>query len=323
MATAALLCPLLLAPSDHGFGVYAGRDYPQLDKFGLDSEGKRPPPLEISPSIAVPSPAPGLDGYLYGFNETHDSLHFGLMMMYNHSPKPHGIVEIATKKERRNSPLAEGPKDVGFRPVHAPISKFEEIFVNYGPTWFTTRGIEMKKPHRLEMKRGLRLPEDGELDDAAPLKFPDGALPGCGGSDVDVHEWVAVATRAYAVGDIVEVDPGLVLTTRAYEGTLLERFLAPLDDEFSFFMMGTGAIYVGDDNARGDAPNVDMSFFPDAALASVQVAADFRTAEKKGRSDHFVAVRASRAIAPGDRLTLDRAASPFLFKGPAEERGEL
>ena len=314
MATAALLCPLLLAPSDHGFGVYAGRDYPQVDKFGFEG------PLEICPSIAVPSPAPGLDGYLYGFNETHDTLHFGLMMMYNHSPKPHGFVQIANKKERRNTPLAEGPKDVGFRPVHAPISKFEEIFVNYGPTWFTTRGIEMKKPHRLEMKRGLRLPEDGELDDAAPLKFPDGALPGCGGSDVDVHEWVAVATRAYAVGDIVEVDPGLVLEASRFRATLLDRFLAPLDEQLSFFLLGKGAIYVGDDNARGDEPNVDMHFYPDAALTPIHVAADHRST-KTDQSSHLVAVRATRPIAPGDKLTLDRAASSFPFGRLG--RGEL
>ena len=294
-------CPLILAPSDvagGGLGVYSGRDAPK---------GKEA--YEICPSIAVPNA--GVHGtllqhYIFGFNDTHSTLSFGLAMMYNHSPEPHLQNQWTTPAEKKNAPLAGGPLDVAFRPIHRPISKYEEVFDSYGTEqWFEEKGIDFK---------------DHRPIDATAFARPAGALPGCGGSDVDVRDWVALASKAYAAGDIVEVAPGLVLEASRFRATLLDRFLAPLDEHLSFFLLGKGAIYVGDDNARGDEPNVDMHFYPDAALTPIHVAADHRST-KTDQSSHLVAVRATRPIMPGDKLTLDRAASSFPFG--RLNRGEL
>ena len=212
-------CPMVLAPSPvagGGLGVFSGRSVPK---------GKKP--YEICPSIAVPysaTEATALNHYVFGFNDTHATVSFGLAMMYNHSPRPHLHNQWTLAHERRNAPKDDGPVDVAFRPTDRAVARYEEVFDSYGgEQWFGGRGIDYK---------------DADAHETATA-FPPGVLPGCGGTDVDVVEWVAVATKFYAVGDVVEVSRGLVLPLGRFDGTLLREFLLPLDGDLALLLLGT------------------------------------------------------------------------------------
>lgn len=301
-ATAALAnddCPMVLAPSPvagGGLGVFSGRAVPK---------GKAP--YEICPSIAVPysaTEATALNHYVFGFNDTHATVSFGLAMMYNHSPRPHLHNQWTLAHERRNAPKDDGPVDVAFRPTDRAVARYEEVFDSYGgEQWFGGRGIDYK---------------DADAHETATA-FPPGVLPGCGGTDVDVVEWVAVATKAYAVGDVVEVSRGLVLPLRRFDGTLLREFLLPLDGDLALLLLGKGAIYVGDGNDRGDAPNLELHPWPDAAETPASLAAAFRRAGAEEQGTILVAATAATPISPGDKLTLDRGA--WGLRSRAEDRG--
>ena len=292
-------CPMVLAPSPvagGGLGVFSGRAVPK---------GKAP--YEICPSIAVPysaTEATALNHYVFGFNDTHATVSFGLAMMYNHSPRPHLHNQWTLAHERRNAPKDDGPVDVAFRPTDRAVARYEEVFDSYGgEQWFGGRGIDYK---------------DADAHETATA-FPPGVLPGCGGTDVDVVEWVAVAKKNYAVGDVVEVSRGLVLPLGRFDGTLLREFLLPLDGDLALLLLGKGAIYVGDGNDRGDAPNLELHPWPDAAETPASLAAAFRRAGEAEQGTILVAATAATPISPGDKLTLDRGA--WGLRSRAEDRG--
>ena len=85
-STAEAPCPMYLAPSPvagGGLGVFSGRSV--LQDHIREA-------YEICPSIVVlagVADSTMLRNYVFGFNETHSTISFGLGMVYNHSPKPH------------------------------------------------------------------------------------------------------------------------------------------------------------------------------------------------------------------------------------------
>ena len=93
-----------------------------------------------------------------------------------------------------------------------------------------------------------------------------------------------------------------------FDGTLLREFLLPLDGDLALLLLGKGAIYVGDGNDRGDAPNLELHPWPDAAETPASLAAAFRRAGEAEQGTILVAATAATPISPGDKLTLDRGA---------------
>lgn len=308
---------MILAPSamsGGGLGVYSGRDVGSTEEL-----------FELCPSVAVAQKSvtgTTVQNYMFGLNDTHSTISLGLAMMYNHHSMP--ILENMWSRpsERRNQPLSDGlPHDVAFRPLR-PIAKYEELFDSYGgDEWFRERNI-------------------ARSEEVFPKNhvFPPDALPGCGGSDVDVRDWRAYATRSYEPGDIVEVIPGIYVLASNYGGTLLEPFLAPLDRKTSILLLGSGAIYFrAAKESTPEEASVLMSAWPDEENTATFVSTMYHTHPKNARrrssgsdglgsstsnqADELYAFRAAKPIKPGDRLILDVANSPFYASGAEPESG--
>lgn len=238
-------------------------------------------------------------------------------MMFNHHPDPHvhnvwaGVGTIG-----RNEPaVADGIDcntrdplcDTAFFATGRPARQDEELYGFYGggQGWFDSRGITLREP-----AAGRQL---------SPTM--DERLPGCAGSDVAVQEWRAHATRGYAVGEIVEVSPGLVLRAEGYTGTELGSLVLPLFDKYGggrhdILLLGKGALYplsqrlAGDAGAvwestksgswPGEVPNLQASWWPSPPDSN-----DFQSDAHDANSGIFVSFAATRRILPGERLIFD------------------
>lgn len=168
--------------------------------------------------------------------------------------------------------------------------------------------------------RNIDYKDPDDFNKPTTLGLPEGVLPGCGGSDVDVREWVAIATKDYAPGQFVEVSPGLVLPSRRFDGSLVSRFLLPLDNEFSILVMGKGAIYVGadadpeSDTHDSGAPNLAADFFDNRDSYSPM----FREAASGEQATILIGFKATNPISIGDQLVLSLEGSPFIVADKAE-----
>ena len=304
-------CPLFLARSEiagGGTGVFAGKAF---DGDEL---------VEVALSVAIPKAAAlsgSLKNYVYGHNESHDTVALGLAMMFNHHPVAsvhnswaqaefpgenflqHNAAELdeAALPDRVDcrAPGRWWQCDTAFVSTQ-PIRRGDEMYASYGDAeWFASRNISFSS-----------------APDSAAQAPPD-VIPGCGGSDVAVRRWGAYATRAYEAGEVVEVCAGIVLGSASFAGTALEPLVLPLFDRFGggrhgLLLLGKGALYplrasdggwFSEHSGRwGGGANLAADWFgePPQPLGFDADAPN---------SGLFVAFRAAVGIAAGERLVFD------------------
>jgi hypothetical protein len=221
-------CPVYMrrsVASAAGIGVFAGRAFASGDI------------AEVGASLAVPADASWASGvlqhFVFGLNDTHETVMLGLGGMINHgeAPNVHNMwVSLeqgklaARESEYCGPPTAERALCPMAFVASANIPRGTQLLVTYGgEEWFTDRRI----PY-------VKLGADDENAEKTSARSPPagtvwgGRIPGCGGSDVAARGWQAFATRDYAPDEVVEVSAGLVLRAAGWMGTELEPFTLPL-----------------------------------------------------------------------------------------------
>ena len=301
-------CPLYLRRSrvaGGGTGVFAGRN------IGLGGF------IESCPTIPIPRQAAAacaLTNYVYAHNRSHDAVVLGVGMMFNHHPDPHvHNVWAGVGTNGRNEPSVDDGVDCDVRELLCDTAFFatgrsalqdEELYGFYGGghSWFESRGMTLSQPID-----GRQLsPKMAEV------------VPGCAGSDVAVHEWRAHATKAYAVAEVVEVCPGLVLRAEGYMGTELQSLVLPLFDRYGggrhgILLLGKGALYPQSrDKTQGGWRSQKGGYWPGEASnlhalwwPSPPDSNDFQNDAHDANSGVFVSFVATRRILPGERLIFD------------------
>lgn len=86
--------------------------------------------IEEAPLLFVPSDAPNLSDYQFAWDTDQNAFALGYGSLYNHS-EHNPNAEYYTDKQRHL---------IVFRATQ-PIKAGDEIYVNYGKTWFSDRGL--------------------------------------------------------------------------------------------------------------------------------------------------------------------------------------
>jgi uncharacterized protein len=106
-----------------GYGVYAQQPI---------AEGEV---IEEAPILLVPFDTNVLGDYQFSWDSENNALALGFASLYNHDPEDPNAEYVCDKKRQV----------IVIRALH-PIKMGEEIFVNYGKSWFEDRGM---RPARL------------------------------------------------------------------------------------------------------------------------------------------------------------------------------
>jgi hypothetical protein len=223
---------------NNNIGIFAGKNYKAGDV------------LEVDISVNLPSESAKnniLDEYVMGYNSSHVSLVFGYACIYNHGETR----SVGNYIYEDDIEEGEGEGDHNLRdgPMIAEIdiNQGDEIFFNYGETWFESRNIHHKKVVERPAVRSRR------------------DIPGCPQYYTYIDKRKLYAKRAIPKDTIIEVARSLLVPYEAWREKELRNlvWLFPNSSKTStgVLNLGWGAFYSAYDKETSldDEANVKYS----------------------------------------------------------------
>ena len=203
---------------NNNIGIFAGKNYKTGDI------------VEVSPISRLSHESAKnniLDEYVMGYNSSHVSLVFGYACIYNHGETRsvgNFIYEEDDDDDSEKSGLRDGPMI-----AEIDINQGDEIFFNYGETWFESRNIHHKKVVERPAVRSRR------------------DIPGCPQYYTYIDNRKLYAKRAIPKDTIIEVARSLLVPHEAWREKELRNlvWLFPNSSKTSMGVLnlGWGAFY--------------------------------------------------------------------------------
>ena len=205
-----------------------------------------------------------LTDYLEEHNKTHDLADFGYNMMFNHAPSFYGL-SLEQEIVRNYSDTYFGDTQEIHFISKRDILVGDQMFIDYGDEWFTSRKFEEIIPEFYPDKRYLH------IEDIHHFK---GRIPGCMTKYTNIFfdgSYFGIeAARDIKKGTVIEVSRALFLPKAKMDKAWnLKRVLwqkpispdqaAPVNDSrYSLLVLGRGTLY----SPKGKrAPNVAYSWW--------------------------------------------------------------